>query len=392
VKFTSDSNGSITGIRFYKAAANIGTHVVSLWTASGTLLAQASATSETAAGWQAVNFSSPVAITSGTTYVAAYLAPAGHYSLTDSAFASAGVDNPPLHALANSTSANGVYTSSSTSVFPTSSYRASNYFVDVLFTPAAATAPSAPQTPSAAPATKQALVSWSGPASTGGSPITGYTVTPYAGTTAGTPVQVGASTTSADVTGLTNGTAYTFQVTATNAVGKSTAATASAVTPQDTIFDFGVPSAIDSGDGSSVELGVKFTADVSGSITGIRFYKATANTGAHVVSLWSATGTLLAQATAANESASGWQSVNFSSPVAVSANTTYVAGYLAPSGHYSTTVGTFTSAGVDNPPLHAVANGTSANGLYAYASSSVFPTNSYQATNYWVDVLFAPGS
>ena len=62
-------------------------------------------------------------------------------------------------------------------------------------------------------------VTWTAPQADGGSPITGYTVTPYIGATAQTPVQAGASATSATVTGLTNGTSYTFKVTATNAVG-----------------------------------------------------------------------------------------------------------------------------------------------------------------------------
>ena len=50
-------------------------------------------------------------------------------------------------------------------------------------------------------------------------------------------------------------------------------------------------------DPNAVELGVKFTTDVNGFITGIRFYKGTGNTGTHVGNLWSAGGALLATAT-----------------------------------------------------------------------------------------------
>ena len=46
-----------------------------------------------------------------------------------------------------------------------------------------------------------------------------------------------------------------------------------------------VPGVVDGGPDSSVELGVKFRSDVAGAITGIRFYKATANTGTHVGNL-----------------------------------------------------------------------------------------------------------
>ncbi|MCA1466256.1 DUF4082 domain-containing protein, partial [Bradyrhizobium sp. NBAIM18] len=78
---------------------------------------------------------------------------------------------------------------------------------------------------------------------------------------------------------------------------------------------------------SPVEVGVKFTASVNGTITGLRFYKGSLNTGPHIADLWSSTGTLLATATFTNETASGWQQVNFSTPVAITAGTTYVASY-----------------------------------------------------------------
>ena len=69
--------------------------------------------------------------------------------------------------------------------------------------------------------------------------------------------------------------------------------------------------------------------------------------------------------------------MTFSSPVTITAGTTYVASYFAPSGHYSVTGGGFASA-VDNAPLHALANGTSANGVYAYGAASAFPTQQLQ--------------
>ena len=88
-------------------------------------------------------------------------------------------------------------------------------------------------------------------------------------------------------------------------------------------------------DTSSVELGVKFRSDVAGFITGIRFYKTSGNTGTHTGTLWSTAGVNLATATFTGESATGWQEVLFDSPVAIDADTTYVASYHTTVGHYA---------------------------------------------------------
>jgi Domain of unknown function (DUF4082) len=314
VKFTAAQSGTITGIRFYKSTANTGDHVVSLWSAGGTLLAQATSSGETASGWQSVDFSSPVEISSGSTYIAGYFDPHGHYSATTNGLGSA-VTNGPLTALGTRTSANGVYAYSHSSTFPTSSYQANNYWVDVNFVP---------------------------DASDGG--------------------------------------------TTTNPAPPST-------TPSDADSVFGsvTPAQADSGDGNAVELGVKFSSSQPGTITGIRFYKSARNGGTHVGSLWSAGGSLLAQATFADETASGWQSVSFSSPVAISANTTYVAGYYAPDGHYAALTNGLGSS-VTNGPLTALGSGSSADGVYAYSSGATFPTYTYHSNNYYVDVDFVPGS
>jgi hypothetical protein len=110
----------------------------------------------------------------------------------------------------------------------------SMYLDDVALNVAGApTAPGAPAGVSATAGNASATVSWTAP-STGGSPITGYTVTPYVGSAAQTPTTITGSppATNATVTGLTNGTAYTFKVSATNAVGTGPDSSASnAVTP-----------------------------------------------------------------------------------------------------------------------------------------------------------------
>jgi hypothetical protein len=110
-----------------------------------------------------------------------------------------------------------------------------------------------------------------------------------------------------------------------------------------------------------------------------------------VANLWTGTGTKLATATFTNETASGWQQVNFVTPVAITANTVYVASYHTNVGHYSDDENYFSGKGVDSPPLHALADGVSGfNGVYAYGSSSAFPNQGWHGSNYWVDVVFQP--
>jgi hypothetical protein len=143
------------------------------------------------------------------------------------------------------------------------------------------------------------------------------------------------------------------------------------------------PAIIDTGDTAAVELGVRFSSTIDGFITGIRFYKAVANTGIHTGSLWSASGQLLATGTFVNETASGWQTLLFATPVAITAQTEYVASYHTDSGHYSATRNYFTSE-FSNANLRVAANG----GVYRYGATSAMPTSSWLASNYWVDVLF----
>ena len=151
-----------------------------------------------------------------------------------------------------------------------------------------------------------------------------------------------------------------------------------------------VPGIPDSGPDSAVELGVKIRADITGYITGVRFYKGVGNTGTHVGNLWGSDGTLLASVTFSGESPSGWQQANFSSAVAVAANTVYVASYHTSVGDYSDDQGFFAS-GVDSPPLHALADGVSGfDGVYAYGPGSSFPNQGWNSSNYWVDVVFIP--
>jgi len=149
-----------------------------------------------------------------------------------------------------------------------------------------------------------------------------------------------------------------------------------------------VPAILSDSDTNSVELGVKFQSNVDGFITALRFYKSLSNTGTHVGNLWTAGGTLLASVIFTNETASGWQEMALPTPVAITANTTYVASYHTNVGRYSADPAYFAGSGFDNPPLRALADGENGgNGVYLYGAGG-FPNQTWNANNYWVDVVF----
>ena len=139
-------------------------------------------------------------------------------------------------------------------------------------------------------------------------------------------------------------------------------------------------------DSASITLGLQFYSDVPGSVTAVRFYKGPGNTGTHIGSLWSGTGTKLAQVSFSGETASGWQQANFSTPVNITANTPYVISYFAPKSHYAVNQN-YSWSTVNASPLHV--SGSSP-GVYTYGSGSSFPTSSWNSINYWVDLVFVP--
>jgi hypothetical protein len=301
VKFVPATAGTVVGVRFYQGAGNTGTHTGSLWTANGTLLARATFAGETGTGWQTATFATPVAVNAGTTYVAAYYAPAGHYA-SNGGYFSAPRTNGPLSAPAG---ANGVYQYGS-DAFPNRAYQSTNYWVDPIFNPGTGTPPANP------------------PPGPSGGEVSLFT-------------------------------------------------------------DSDLPAAANWNDPDPIEVGVKFTAETAGVISGVRFYKGQQNVGVHIGSVWTAAGDLLATATFAGETESGWQEVRFAQPAPITAGTTYVASYSTSVGFYAADINALASTGIDRPPLHVPAFG----GAYHYGAG--FPDSSVRH-NYWVDVVFKPAT
>ncbi len=171
---------------------------------------------------------------------------------------------------------------------------------------------------------------------------------------------------------------------------------------------------------------------MAGTVSGIRFFKSSQDTGVHTGELWSSTGVELATVTFTNESDGGWQTATFSSPVTITPGAIYPASYHTNAGHYSNTGNYFTTTVTSGPLTAPVAgNGVTpmaapacsrpapssrptfgstscspvewdcrpsstaagGNGGYAYggsASTGLFPTNTFGAPNYYADVVFRP--
>jgi Domain of unknown function (DUF4082)/Bacterial Ig-like domain/Bacterial Ig domain len=404
VKFQATQAGYITGIRFYKSSANTGTHVGSLWTASGTLLASGTFANETASGWQQMNFAQPVPVKANTTYIASYFAPNGNYSADNQYFATQGAGLAPIQAPESTASSpNGVYAYASTNTFPNQSYENTNYWVDaVMTTSGVTTTPPAVTTQSPAPNATGAnpTAPVTATFNTNIDPTTlAFTLTDSSGNPVPASVTYNSSTDTATLTPsstLALATVYTASVSASDLFGNAmtqpatwsftTSTTEPAPQCPCSLWGTGfTPSPVSSGgDSNSIEAGVSFQSAVSGQATGVSFYKAPNDTGTHTGTLWTSSGTQLATGTFTNETASGWQTLTFSSPVTIQANTTYVVSVHYSGGNYAYTNNYFATAH-STYPLTAMAT---SNGLYAYSSSTTFPTNSYASTNYWVDVVF----
>src|SRR4051794_6460102 len=284
LKFSSDTAGFVSGLRFYKGSQNTGTHVGTLWSGSGAALAVVTFSGETGSGWQQANFSSPVSIAANTTYVISYFAPAGNYA-ADTSYSWSSLSANPLHV---SGSSPGVYAYGASSTYPTSSWNGSNYWVDVVFTTSAPVGLTGTITSGAGATVKLSGATTATTSADAGGKYSFAGV--VAGTNTVTPSKAGLMFTPSTRTvtvGSTSLAAVDFTASPANSLWMSAAMP-------------GTPAVTN--DSSSVTLGVEFYSEVPGILTGVRFYKGPNNVGTHVGVLWGSNGTKLASVTFTGES------------------------------------------------------------------------------------------
>lgn len=253
--------------------------------------------------------------------------------------------------------------------------------------PGGATVPGAPTGVSAVAGNQSGTITFTPPVSNGGATIASYTATASPGGITAT-----GSASPIVITGLTNGVAYTATVHATNCVGNSVESSASnSFTPTGgggftNIFTSQTPAIPNANDSVPYTLGTLFTSSTNRNINGIRWFFPGTLPDQPVIGLlyrWDSdtTGTELARATFTGAVAGQWNSCTFSSPVAITASTKYVAAIWTHNTYVATT-GFFTGNSVTNGGLTAPADdaGTPVrNGRLDFSGSSTGPT--YPATS-----------
>ena len=392
VKIRVDQPQELSSIRFYKASGETGSHTGTVWGPNGVALAHVPFASESASGWQQQALSTPLLLQANMTYVVSVNANSA-YAVTLNGLANQ-VSNGLLHTVADG--ANGVYNSTRGS-FPSQSYSSSNYFVDAVVAPDSGAAPAVfvtspsdgasgvPQTSSVSASFSRAL----NPSTINGS---SFTLTAPDGSTVPATVSydgayVATLTPSAQ---LAMATTYTAHLSASVAGANGTPMGApvswsfsTGSCPCALFSDLAQPA--NNSAAGTFELGVKLQVDTSVQLTSVRFYKAVGETGTHTATIWTANGVALASVAFTSETASGWQQQVLSSPIQLLPNTTYVVSVNANS-RYAVTLNGLLSP-VSSGPLHTVADGL--NGVYNGTLGN-FPDQSYQSSNYFVDVVVAP--
>jgi Ca2+-binding RTX toxin-like protein len=444
MKFTADRAGEITELRYYRSASDAGDTDVReghLWRASdGALLGTVTFTSDTGeSGWQIQSLDTPIAILPGVEYIVSYRT-ADNYFAANGFFAPSnevafdGVDDDAftdpfgvLSAPQNSVigdaglSGNGVYRPAAPGdtgpVMPNQTFQSSNYWADVTFVPA-----------ETGPNTSPTITSnGGGPTATVNVAENTTVVTTFSAADAEAPPQVLTYVLSGEDAelfqivgnqirfvdapdfedlpddGITDG----YQVTLGVSDGEG-GADSQDITVNVTNLNEGSLSSLfapteapatfitEGQDSTDYELGVKFQTAQTGAITALRYFRGAVDaddTDIRTLNLWEADGDLLGSVTITSGlNEIGWQVGTLAAPITIQANTVYIASY-GTTENYAFTGGYFTTtrSGPDGILTAPESGSVGGNGVFNFQQGpGFFPTGSFNASNYWVDVAFEP--
>ena len=405
MRFTTNAAGSITELRYFRGDADsddTDARVLNLWNAAGVRLGSVTVTSTAGeSGWQVGTLLSPITVQAGATYIVSY-GTTQNYAYTSNYFNSphTGPDGFLTAGVAS-----GVFADGTPGAFPTASWNASNYWADVTFVPGIVqnSAPAFTST-AALTAPENQLVAGTIAATDGNGDVLAYAI---AGGADAALFSINASTGALSFVSAPDYEApadagannvYDITVSVSDGIAPPVSQ-AITVTVTDTVesgsnvfASTDVPSATDTSDPTDYELGMRFTTNVAGSITELRYFRAAADAGdtdTRVMNLWSGNGTLLGSASVTSTAGqSGWQVATLSTPILVQADATYVVSY-GTTQNYAYTPNYF-STGHSGPDGLLTTGANS--GVFADGTPGVFPTATWNASNYWADVTFVPGA
>lgn len=400
LRFAADTQGYITGVRFFKSEANTGTHTGTLWSLEGQKLATTTFRNETSQGWQSASFDQPVEVQPGDEYVVSYSAPRGGYASQWQAFGYRGINASPLQVAGGfGTPPAGVY--STNGDFPSSSWERTQYYVDAVFETGESVALGAYghlplDTAHSVPVTSPVSATLSKPVlpESVNIEVRAEGSDPVQGSTSYDPVNRLAAFTPAAP--LAQGTNYVATISAqdytgnTVSVGERWGFRTVLPTPLDPndcpcglFSDSLVPEVPAVSEDVPLSLGTRFSSAVDGTLTGLEFYRSIGESGPHTGWLYSSSGEQLAEVKFEDDSVTGWQFAQFDAPVKIRANTEYVAAYRS-NGTYPVT-----PAGLADPLQVGPLRTSASAGHYSY--STQFPGIQI-SNNYLVDVRFEPAS
>jgi hypothetical protein len=150
------------------------------------------------------------------------------------------------------------------------------------------------------------------------------------------------------------------------------------------LFTTQTPQLLSNTDGpnANYELGMRFTTTTAGQIKAIRFYKSSSESGVHSGKIYAASGQLLALVNFTSETGSGWQVQNLPAPLNIAANTEYTVTVNTGNSYYVATNNGLATQ-ITNGSLRSVGGGV-------FGPVGAKPTQSWQSSNYFRDVVFSP--